>query len=227
MALNIPLFRQGDPLWGYKKLGTSGLTMAEWGCYVSVLAAILVQLGYPDMTPGKLCDMINAANGFTPDGELDSRIIQDLFPRVMFRKRIITTANTVSGEAKMTIESAIIYIRKMLRYGHPVALHVDAIGHDGRADHFVEAIEELPSDFMIMDVATGTKFPFSQKYGDIKTGIKGIRSLSGSPMGYPDNATETDKDVGTVIGKASWANNPKAPKAERDLMVKEILESLT
>lgn len=63
-------YKQGDYRWGWKKLGTSGLTMARAGCTVTDIAFSWTRFTNVRHTPGELCDKLNKNGGFTAQGYL-------------------------------------------------------------------------------------------------------------------------------------------------------------
>lgn len=58
------IFKQGDPAWGDKQLGTSGLSMRLFGCLIADCAQALYDAGWPE-TPGTVIDKLNSIGGFT------------------------------------------------------------------------------------------------------------------------------------------------------------------
>lgn len=74
------MYSQRDPAWSAKHLGKSGLTMGGYGCLVTDIAQGLTLAGY-SVTPGQLCDSLNAHNGFTPDGLVIWGVIAQLYPQ--------------------------------------------------------------------------------------------------------------------------------------------------
>ena len=60
-------YQQTDPRWATKPLGTSGLDMAQAGCFVTCGPIIRQLQGYTE-TPGDVCDYLDTHGGFTPDG---------------------------------------------------------------------------------------------------------------------------------------------------------------
>lgn len=75
------IFRQGDPQWGNKPLGSSGLQMSGWGCLVTDVAQALNSAGYTDVNPGVLVDKLNSIGGFTRDGLLIWAKVVEAYPQ--------------------------------------------------------------------------------------------------------------------------------------------------
>lgn len=66
-------WKQYDSRWGSQRLGSSSDTMAESGCLVTAIAALMVRSGCADengVDPGKLCTYLSNNGGFTSNGEL-------------------------------------------------------------------------------------------------------------------------------------------------------------
>lgn len=77
------MYSQRDGRWGWKKLGRSGLTMANWGCVVTDVAQALTLAGY-NVDPGTLVDRLNGIGGFTSGGALIWGKVTQLYPQFRY-----------------------------------------------------------------------------------------------------------------------------------------------
>lgn len=77
------MYSQRDSRWAGKRLGRSGLTMANWGCLVTAVAQALTVAGY-NVDPGKLVDQLNAIGGFTSGGALYWGKVTQLYPQFVY-----------------------------------------------------------------------------------------------------------------------------------------------
>lgn len=77
------MFKQGDPAWGNKKLGASGLSMKNFGCVVTNVAQALKNRGH-DVDPGVLVDKLNKVGGFTKGGLLIWNKVTEVYPAFKF-----------------------------------------------------------------------------------------------------------------------------------------------
>lgn len=67
----IPVnYKQTDKRWATKKLGSPLYTMASDGCVTTVAARWASWVLKDDVTPGELCDWLNAHKGYTSGGLL-------------------------------------------------------------------------------------------------------------------------------------------------------------
>lgn len=77
------MFKQGDPAWGDKQLGASGLSMKHFGCTVTDVAQALKLRGH-DVDPGKVVDKLNSVGAFTKDGLLIWTKVTEAYPAFHF-----------------------------------------------------------------------------------------------------------------------------------------------
>lgn len=69
VALDVPLFRQGDERWRNDPLGPTTGTLGAEGCAVSSAAMVLASYGI-DTDPQRLNAFLTASGGYTPQGWL-------------------------------------------------------------------------------------------------------------------------------------------------------------
>lgn len=217
--LNCPAFNQLDTKWKDLVMSPGPWTLGSKGCLVTCVASMLNQFGYIAETPDSVCKKLVAAGGFLSNSNLIYAKVAELWGNVAFISDDDTTANKQAEALPIQVDTAIVRAKKLLRRGIPVILNVDNVGNDGIADHYVLAVDD---QLTVMNPDGGTFHAFELKYGDPKTGIKGITIFAAAPMSFLDNTTKDQEDIGVTIGKLAVAK-----KQVSNLMVKEALEGLT
>lgn len=215
--ITLPVYNQGDVQWRDKLLGTSGRKMWSDGCYVtttaSILASHMVMVNGHFITPGELCEKLNAApNGFDPDGQLGWDAIYKLFPTCKMVKSCWTTNVAFQNISKTQVSKAIDDIKQAVRMGFPIGICVDLVGSDKFPDHIV-ACKDAPDDlneWKIMDPDGGRDIKFKDRYGSPLTGVMGYRLLVGPPVMFPDYATPSDQRAGQGAAQCIDARYSKA-----------------
>lgn len=81
--LTVQPFSQRDPKWANLKHGTSGMTIGQTGCTISILATMLVHAGY-NTDPSKLNKLLTDNQGYANGNLVIWQAIQQLFPKVTF-----------------------------------------------------------------------------------------------------------------------------------------------
>lgn len=213
MNPNIALgYRQGDPRWGSLLLGDSGLTVASYGCYTAVAAAVLggtfkrLKPGTElPLDPGDLNRMLNAIGGYA-DGQIAWWAVQRLFPECEMWTGAWSTALQRNGNFQ-AVEQDVLLSRVMeaCRIGLGVGLCVDAVpNNDVKPDHIVALVHAPndPAEWIIMDPITGQFENFMQRYGDPKTKVFGYRIFSGPPTEFPPYSDADDQEDGSAFWKA-------------------------
>lgn len=187
--INLPIFAQGDPRWGSRRIGTYNgqtMTLANSGCYITTMTMVAWNSAY-QLDPGQFLDALEAENGLLDDGTMTYDGLMRAFPRLLFHERVYTT-NDVGNGQKMTVDAALARIRRLIRLGQPVGVTVDAVLNDKRQDHIVAALDNLPDgDLLIIDPAYGRKMKFSERYGRPEAGVMGYVSVIGQSLTYPDD----------------------------------------
>lgn len=74
------MYSQRDQEWQEKKLGNSELAMYYWGCVVTAVAQALRLAGWNE-TPGTVVDKLNQIGGFTPDGLIIWKKVEEAYPQ--------------------------------------------------------------------------------------------------------------------------------------------------
>lgn len=198
--MNEP-YKQSDPLWGSKHLGTSGLDMSGFGCYVTALAEGMRWQGI-NVTPGELCDMGNILGWFGPDGMLSAWRLNEIYPLQM----------VVSKQTKTPAEPPLDIIRDYLNKGYLVILQVDLSpnNHINEGDHFVYCYRiGQGNDLGIKDPFYGTDTVLSEHYGKTIYGyriFKKIESAKKTPMNIQNNSFVR---LTEGPGGFGWYNNGK------------------
>lgn len=219
-----PLHNQWAAEWHDLPLGDSGLKMAGFGCYTSSVSSMLAGAYDKAVTPGTLCQALNSINGYDKDGQLKWDALSQLYPDVFLYRSAWTTNFPNRDTAKEAIETALKRIERSVKLGMPVLLCVDNILKDRIPDHAVNLFD-APADrakWRIMDPDGGKTVYFKDKYGPVETGIYGYRMIVGSPLHWPDDATELEKDAGIAAWKASMCYRGKSVATYS----KEILDTL-
>jgi hypothetical protein len=218
-VLNCPAFNQGDAKWKDLIMFPGPWALGPKGCMVVCVTSMLHQFGYITETPDTVNAKLVKAGGFLSNSNLIYAKVAELWANVAFVSDDDTTANIRADANPVQVTTAIERAKKLIRRGIPVILNVDNVGNDGIADHYVLAVDD---NLTVMNPDGGTYHAFELKYGDPKTGIKGITIFAGAPMSFLDNTTKDQMDIGVTIGKLAVAN-----KQVSNLMVKESLQGLT
>lgn len=69
IELNVPLFLQGDPVWGHDQLARSVHTLSQTGCAVCAVAMVMKSYGV-DTDPRRLNDFLRDNGGFDENNDL-------------------------------------------------------------------------------------------------------------------------------------------------------------
>lgn len=178
MSLNISLYAQYDPRWANVELAP-GITMAQDGCLVTSIAMGLSNYGI-NVLPGDLCQKFKAVGGFNSDGSLSHDAIEKVYPNVSFYERVYTS-NWPGDAAKVLVAEAIHRVKNLVDLGHAVYLHVDNVGHDGIADHFVACKGYSAGDLLENNPDGGVEQWFSTRFGDPSQRLYGYYSIIGDP----------------------------------------------
>lgn len=223
-TLKCPIYDQGDSRWGSKVMLPGSLQMHNWGCLVTALTMGLHNYEI-NLDPGQVLEKLIPAGGFTNESGLVHSGVEKAFPSVRVYERIFTTADTSNTQnQKKTVEFVIVQAKRLISYGQPVIIHVDAVKNDGVPDHFVLAVawDDMAQDFIINDPGWGDQIQFSKRYRSPITGIKGIMVILGTPSSFAGNASATERDIGVAIGKLVQAQKQPAVMKQ---MVGETIDS--
>ena len=222
MKLNIDPISQRDIRWGSKKLGTSSVTIKNYGCYLACLSMLLKYYGH----------------------EQDPEALNELFKS----NDVYVQGNLVSGWAVNRVYNDIRYdehyecpdvpcdLSKIDRYldrRMPVVARVDFSPTAGVQSHFVLIIGKENDSYLINDPWTGETYFFEAKYGDPARNIYGLRLYSGEVKEVEDDKDkikdleaqsqalskqleESSATIGILQGEIEKAN------AENDRLAKEV-----
>jgi hypothetical protein len=228
--ITLPDYNQYDPKWKDKPLGSSLFKMGDSGCYVTTFASILAgsfkkknASGQP-LTPGDLCDMLNANNGFTAEGQMIWGILEKLFPDLLMYKACYSTNAGYSNVSKVMVEKVIGDIKRSVALGIPIGIIVDNLYNDKIPDHIVACFDapDNLADWMIMDPDSGRTMRFVDKYGSPMTGVMGFRQVIGPPTSFPSYSGSFEASAGAAAWKAAQVYKGKNVQ----VYSKEILDSL-
>lgn len=67
--LSVPLYKQGDPRWAEDKLGTTSLTIREYGCAITCIAMVFKYYGI-QTDPKDLNNWLKQNGGYDSDGKV-------------------------------------------------------------------------------------------------------------------------------------------------------------
>lgn len=225
--IQLPSYSQTDPRWKDLPLGTSGYLEGPKGCALTSTAMHIAAYGI-NMDPGQLTKLLNANDGFDSEGFIKWSVLVQLFPQLYFGGAFYTTNHTGQMTGKIEPPVAIERIKKLVRLGQPVLLHVDHSPSIPGEDHFVDLFD-APDDltkWMIHDPdmpPNSAPIPFQQRYGSPLTGIFGWRQLLGPPTMFPDYSTPFDESVAQALWKASQIAQGKNVMTYS----KEIIQDIT
>ncbi len=127
-ATDTPYYawRQGDPQWGSKPLGTGGETVKSAGCLMTSVAMLIVHAGLRDegnFDPGVFCDFLNANDGFIGSNYVWTAVTK-LIPEFRFVESVALSG--AAADKVATVKSYYdqgYYIVAAVRYGgHHVAV---------------------------------------------------------------------------------------------------------
>jgi len=196
--LNFRTYNQWDTEWGSEVMTPGTRTLASDGCLVTTLADGVPNFTY-NFTPGQLCKKCATGGAFMKSSDLSWAGFESCFPQLKVAGREDTTANKFHDANPVEQATAIERLTRMVRYGQVVALNVDHIKNDGVADHWILLADDK---WNVHDPDGGVAIPFSQRYGDPMTGVKGYAIITGTPMAFVDGATKEECDRGVAIGQA-------------------------
>lgn len=102
------IYTQTNPAWSQMKLGGSGLTMAEAGCFVTACAQIMGLAGYAS-DPGELCSYLDSHGGFTADGSAYWASVSAFNPALKFGGsgyQLVRGTNGATGKNHWWVKTA-------------------------------------------------------------------------------------------------------------------------
>ncbi len=179
MKLNINPVSQKDPRWGRKKLGTSSVSISNYGCLLTCHAMMLNYYG-KDFTVDSLNEFYKSNGVFDQGNMINFWAAANCFDDIAAGERIDCYVEAAPLDT----------IDKQLAEGKPVIAGLGAsstspkdLKYDGMIDHFVLIIGK-EKDYLINDPWTGETYFFEGKYGEPDKYIFGLRLYSGEvPIG--------------------------------------------
>ena len=217
---NYQTYNQGNQAWGNKVMSPGSLTLAKAGCLVTALSSGISNFTY-NLDPGQLCDKLVTGGAFMPSSDLSWSAFERCFPQLAVAERDSTTALKINHDANpVEIETALDRCKRLAGYGQVVVLNVDHLWDDGIADHWVLLVDDK---WNIMDPDGGLVIPFSERYGDPRTGIKGFAFVVGTPGWFLDGTSKEEADRWVAIGETVLLMR----KYPNDPVVKRLFDGLT
>jgi hypothetical protein len=130
---------QNDDKWKNVKLGSSSVSLGEWGCLLTSVTMLLNGIGY-DETPESVNDKMKRAGGFH-----DALFIPSVVPMIW--------SNCIYRDMQKceSYPAPIAQIDAALEAGKPVILQVDWSKQVGVQTHFVLVKEKRGNDYVIYD----------------------------------------------------------------------------
>lgn len=190
MKLIVKKFSQRDPKWANEKLGTSGVTIGDYGCALTCLAMLECYYGF-DTDPLQL-NQLFIEKGVYANRNLISWYVIDK------ANEYVKLTEWIHCE---TTPAPLKRIDEELNAGRPVICDVDTNPMEpGEQMHFVVVIGKTEDGhYIINDPWTGEEYFFDAKYGDPAKGIFGMRLISG-PVPKPP---ETQPSVSDLQGQVT------------------------
>jgi hypothetical protein len=212
-------------------LGTSKATVGNYGFLVVSIANALANYAIDkaekdgDLTPAELVTRLSEGNCFELDGNLRTQNVDAIIPKLYRLERIYTTVWPAKVGCQVNIDTAISRIRRLLRIGQPVILHVDATKWYTNlyADHFVLLVSD---DWTIVDPWDGKRVNLIERYGQPDKTIQGYLSYVGSAIQYEENGDQAAGQAAfklTQVMKQEWWKKQELPLK---FYIKEALDHL-
>lgn len=224
MKLNVIKFGQRDPKWASEKLGTSSVTIGNYGCALCALAMVEKYYGM-DTDPLRLNTLL-IEKGVYANRNLMSWYLIDKVNEFVKLKEWIDCPTTPAPLGKIDAE---------LNEGRPCIAWVDLNPMQQGADHFVVIVGKTEDNhYIINDPWTGEEYFFDAKYGDPAKGIFGLRFING-PVPQPeapkptvqglqqqvDTLKQQIDDIRTAIGISPTSDLSDLTKRIVELVAKE------
>ncbi len=189
-----PLYRQGDPEWGSRALGTGGSTLSRSGCAMTSTAMAISRISGQPITPGELDQFLDTHHGYSGDG---------------LRWEVAARARGLGVERPAWNMDT---INRQLDSGRPVVIGIDnrpgSRGGANGTDHWVtltrrERDAQGHSTYYANDPATGREIRLREQGGRL-VGDNNYRSsgqlvtFTGGQTRVPAESTPTTTDATTT-----------------------------
>ena len=213
MKLAILPLSQKNQIWGSKKLGTSSVTISNYGCLLTCHSMMLTYFGH-DLLPDVLNEVYKS-KGVFDQGNL-----------INFWAAATCFDDITVGEYYncYDLPCDLSKIDKQLEKKMPVIALVDFSPTAGVQTHFVLIIGKTEDGhYLINDPWVGETYYFDAKYGDPAKYIYGLRIYEGTPQ----NANSPEDEISDLNDKLKSCNTSLAEKAleannlRDELMVQE------
>ncbi len=153
--IETPLFSQKDPLWRYKKLGTSASTIGGYGCLLTSAAMVCAHYGKAT-NPDLLNQAMIRVNGYASGNLWKFWSLSAVYPDITIR-------DYVDCE---TTPAPLALVDTRLAEGIPVIVKVDYYPGGAVQQHWILLCGKQGDDYIAADPISGTRILFRQKYGD-------------------------------------------------------------
>lgn len=198
MKLNIPPLSQKDSRWGRKRLGTSTVTISNYGCLLTCHSMMLIYYGHEECLPDVLNELYKTKKVFDQGNLINFYAAANCFEDI-----------TVDEHYNCyDVPCDLSKIDKYLAEKKPVIALVDFSPKTGIQTHFVLIIGHEGNDYLINDPWTGETYFFSAKYGDAARFIFGLRLYSGELK--EENLEDTISDLETKVKSLNEENARKS-----------------
>lgn len=199
------ILSQRDPQWKGLTLGTSGLSIGDWGC--TLISCIMAAQAFGrNLEVEDVLSRMNQKGGFSAGGSLNWLIIAEVLG-VDFGYRWETDADPTNRFERVKEIDGFRHIERLATvFGIPTVVFVDT-NHDARPNHWVVYI----GSGMVVDPWDGQTKPLA-----VFERLYGYAIFTGTPI-----LIEGEK-VPSMIGKA----NEIAHGRNVDLNTKEIMNAV-
>lgn len=187
-----PLFRQGDPEWGARALGT-GSSVGRAGCAMTATAMAISRISGQTVTPGELDQYLDTHHGYSGNA---------------------LRWDVAAGRAGLGVQRPawnLDTVNRQLDAGRPVVMGVDyRPGSNGGAngtDHWVtltrrERDAQGVSTYFANDPASGREIAFREQGGRLVSDTRGYRS-SGQIVTFTGGQSTAPRPDPAVTGDAT------------------------
>jgi len=223
MKLEIKPLSQRDARWKLKKLGTSDVSIGNYGCLLVDHCMMLNYYG-KDFTPDSLNEYYKSKGVFDQGNQINFWAAANCFEDI--------TADEYYNcyDTPCDLEK----IDKYLSQGKPVICLVDFSPTAGVQTHFVLIIGK-DNDYLVNDPWTGETYWFEAKYGDPTRYIYGLRFYSGKvPIGGEtvESLLAKNKELSEKLAVEIQSNSElrtrvvqfQSDLAEQDKKMAELIE---